>query len=301
MADNLEKYSIGIDLGGNKIECIALDPELNELYRERIPTEAHKGADHIISQIGLVYSAVKNKLKQDDHGIGIGTPGSLSAKTNLLRNSNTTCLNGFPLKDLIELKINRKVLVENDANCFALAEALLGAGKGYKYVFGVIMGTGCGGGFIIDKKIRSGINSISGEWGHSIINPEGPLCYCQKKGCVETYISGSGLEKFIESDLNQKMTAEEFLNKTSFNDKELKVLNRFYHYFGLSLSNIINITDPDIIVLGGGLSNHHDLYTKGFEEVKRNIFSDYLKTPIVKNKLGDSAGVFGAAILGVNC
>ncbi len=163
------------------------------------------------------------------------------------------------------------------------------------------MGTGCGGGFIIDQKIRSGINSISGEWGHSIINPEGPLCYCNKKGCVETYISGSGLEKFIESDLNQKMAAGEFLNKTSFNNNELKVLNRFYYYFGLSLSNIINIIDPDIIVLGGGLSNHNDLYTKGFEEVKRNIFSDYLKTPIVKNKLGDSAGVFGAAILGVNC
>jgi len=297
----MNSYHIGIDLGGTKIESIILDTNFNELYRERISTDAHKGKDHILNQIHVIYKNASQKIKNSNHTIGIATPGSLSAKTNLLRNSNTACLNGLPIKDLIESKINRRVLIENDANCFALAEALLGAGKDYKYVFGVIMGTGCGGGFVIDKKIRSGINSISGEWGHSIINPEGPLCYCKKKGCVETYISGSGLEKFIESDINQKMTAEEFLNKTNFNNNELKVLNRFYHYFGLSLSNIINITDPDIVVLGGGLSNHNSLYTKGFEEIKRNIFSDYLKTPIVKNKLGDSAGVFGAAILGVNC
>ena len=297
----MASYKIGIDLGGTKIESIVLDENFNEIFRERTLTESNKGSDHIIHQIYSLYLKTLSVINNAPHSLGIGTPGSISPKTNLLRNSNTTCLNGLPLKDLIESKINRKVLVENDANCFALAEALLGAGKGYNYVFGVIMGTGCGGGFIIDQKIRSGINSISGEWGHSIINPEGPLCYCKKKGCVETYISGSGLEKFIESDLNQKMAAGEFLNKTNFNDNELKVLNRFYRYFGLSLSNIINITDPDIIVLGGGLSNHHDLYTKGFEEVKRNIFSDYLKTPIVKNKLGDSAGVFGAAILGVNC
>lgn len=292
------QYKIGIDLGGTKIESAVLDSNNNILFRERIPTHSHLGSEHILNQINIIYNMATASINNQSHTLGIGTPGSISADTQLLKNSNTLCLNGLPLKINIEKKLNKKLSIENDANCFTLAEATLGAGKEYSCVFGVIMGTGCGGGFVFNKKLRTGPQHISGEWGHSIIELEGPNCYCKKNGCIETYISGSGLEKIITNELNIKISSHDFLNKDKFNIKEQQILNNFYRYFGLALSNVINIIDPDIVIIGGGLSNHNGLYENGKREIYKNTFSNAPTTPIIKNKLGDSAGVIGAAIIG---
>ena len=292
-------YRIGIDLGGTKIESAVLDLDNNVLFRERVATQSHLGPEHILNQINNIYNMAFESIKNEAHTLGIAAPGSVSKKTQLLRNSNTLCLNGLPLKLKIEEKLGKKIAIENDANCFSLAEASLGAGKEYSCVFGIIMGTGCGGGFVFNKKLRTGPQHLSGEWGHSTIDLSGPDCYCKKKGCIETYISGSGLEKIISKELGDKTSSADFLNKDNFNEKEQRVINNFYRYFGIAVSNVINVIDPDVIIIGGGLSNHDGLYSKGKREVYKNIFSNEQSTPIIKNILGDSAGVIGAAIIGI--
>jgi len=296
----MNKLHIGIDLGGTKIEVVVLDLNFKVLFRQRTPTESHKGSEHVLNQIENIYSEATNSISGVEHTLGIGTPGSLSESTGLLRNSTISCQNGLPIHSLIENKLNHSLSIENDANCFALAESLIGAGKNYGLVFGVIMGTGCGGGFIHNGKLRTGPQRLAGEWGHSVINPNGPECFCGKKGCVSTYISGSGLENNIYEHLGIKVSADNFLNQLSYNTPEEVILNTFYQYYGLSLANIINTIDPDVIILGGGLSNHQDLFTKGLQRVYENIFCEDPNTPILKNILGDSAGVFGAAMIGKN-
>jgi len=294
----MNKFNIGIDLGGTKIESVVLDTNSNILFRQRILTESHKGHEHVLNQILDIYLQALNSVKGKDHSLGIGTPGSISKSTGLLRNSTISCQNGLPLQELIEKKLNHSFVIENDANCFALAESFMGAGKNYGLVFGVIMGTGCGGGFIYNGELRTGPQRLAGEWGHSVVNPNGPKCFCGKKGCVSTYISGTGLEEMIYENLKINVSAEKFLNQSMYSKKEEDILNKFYEYYGLSLANIINSIDPDIIILGGGLSNHQDLYTKGLKMVYENIFCEEPNTPILKNILGDSAGVIGAAIIG---
>ena len=292
------QYRIGIDLGGTKIEAAVLDSQNQVLFRERIPTEAKFGPEHILNQIHLIYQQACEEIRNELHSLGLGTPGSISNKTGLLKNSNTTCLNGLPLQQLLEQKIGRSLIIENDANCFALAEATLGAGKGYELVFGVILGTGCGGGIVIDGKIRKGSQHIAGEWGHMTIDPNGPICYCGKKGCVETLISGSGLEHQYLSLAKQKISAHEiFQLSLDCNPIGKSLINKWHINLGRSLSNVINILDPNIIVLGGGLSNDDSLYKEGIEQVRNFVFNDQLTTFIVKNKLGDSAGVLGATLL----
>ena len=197
-------YKIGIDLGGTKIEIIVLDNNNQTILRKRIPTNQEKGYDEIINRISILYKEAIKYVGNNLHTIGIGIPGSISSRTGLVRNANTLCLNNRELKkDIIE-KLNHDVEVQNDANCFTLAEAIMGAGINKSIVFGVIMGTGCGGGISINGKIHSGIQGIAGEWGHMQIDPLGPNCYCGKRGCVETYISGSGLR-----NIYQKMTGKE--------------------------------------------------------------------------------------------
>lgn len=294
-------YKIGIDLGGTKIEGIVLDKELKEVFRKRISTEQEKGYEHIINNIASLYSSLASEINQAPHTFGIGTPGSISARTGFLKNSNTTCLNGKPFLQDLETKIDRKVSIENDANCFAMTEALMGAGTGKKLVFGVIMGTGCGGGIVYDHKVIRGIQSIAGEWGHSTIDPKhGPECYCGKRGCIETYISGGGLENRYSDLTGNKIPLEKIVGLYRSGDQEAaKIMTDFFDNFGIALSNLINTLDPDVVVLGGGLSNIEEVYTIGIESVKKYIFNDVLETPIVKNKAGDSAGVFGAALIGV--
>lgn len=289
---------IGIDLGGTKIEIVILDTNKEIQFRERLATESEKGPSHIINQILTLYKKAVSFINNGSHTIGVGSPGSLSPKTKLLRNSNTLCLNGLPLQKLIEEALQKKIMLENDANCFALAEANMGAGKNHDLVFGIIMGTGCGGGFVFNNSLRIGPQQISGEWGHSVININGPQCYCGKNGCVETYISGGGLEYILKSHNLISLTAKDFLNKKNHTKDEKYILKNFYSNFGLALANIINIIDPDIIILGGGLSNHEALYDIGKQETYNKVFNESPSTPIVKNKLGDSAGVIGAALIG---
>jgi fructokinase len=293
-------FRIGIDLGGTKIEGIILDDQGKELARQRIDTQQEHGYRHILDRIGELYCTLAQEITAQPHTFGIGTPGALSRKTGLLKNSNTVCLNGQPLKTDLEALLARKVEIQNDANCFAMAEALHGAGRGNDLVFGVIMGTGCGGGIVHKGEVIVGRQAIAGEWGHTSITPDGPLCYCGQRGCVETLISGGGIEARY---------AEKFGVKKSFRDIEkefytgntqtIAFMQSFFRHFGRAMANLIDVLDPDIVVLGGGVSNFDALYKEGVAEVAKFVFSDSLETPIVKNQLGDSAGVIGAALIGI--
>lgn len=287
-------YKIGIDLGGTKIEGICLDENNSVISRKRIPTNQQNGYSHIVSSIVSLIGEISQGI--GDYSVGICTPGAISKKTGLIKNSNTQCLIGMPLKEDIEKSLGKKIKMENDANCFAMAEAKLGAGIGYSVVFGVIMGTGVGGGIVIDGKIHQGRTNIAGEWGHHTLHQNGNHCYCGRNGCVETYISGPALEKrWITLTGKTESVPQITQNLNSENAKKWK--QEFLDNFGHSLANVIDILDPDAIVLGGGLSNIDFLYTQGKQSVYENVFSDLVDTPILKNKLGDSAGVFGAALL----
>jgi len=293
-------YKIGIDLGGTKIEGIILEENGKEIFRKRIATEQEKGYNHILSNIKSLYCNLTEEIKKQPHTLGIGTPGALSIRTGLLKNSNTTCLNGKPLKKDLEIMLAHQIDIQNDANCFAMAEAALGAGKGKDLVFGVIMGTGCGGGIVYHGKVITGLQAITGEWGHMSIDPSGPECYCGSRGCVETFISGGGLEKQWQKKYGKKETLKNIVKLFRNGDNNAsEFMAEFFRHFGRAMANLINILDPDIVVLGGGVSNIEELYTLGIEEVRRCVFSDSLETPIVKHTLGDSAGVIGAAMIGI--
>jgi len=290
---------IGIDLGGTKIEGILLDQYGKELTRKRVPTLRKEGYNSILTRIiSLIQSLMETS--QTAVTIGVCTPGAISPNTGIMKNSNTECLIGKPLKNDIESKLNLPVLFENDANCFALAEAVLGAGKGVNLLFGIIMGTGVGGGVIINNKIHRGRQYIAGEWGHHCIEKLGRNCYCGNQGCVEAYISGPALENRWFQLTNKLKNMEEIIpmyNDNKYGDIYIKWKNEFLSYFGQSVANIVNILDPDAIVIGGGLSNIDFLYDEGVQSVYNHVFSDVIDTPILKNQLGDSAGVFGAALL----
>lgn len=284
-------HRLGIDLGGTKIEAILLDDSLNVIHRKRIPTPQNDYHGILTSIIDLV-----NEFKTKNQSIGICTPGAISKKSGMIKNSNTQCLIGKPLKEDLEKALHQNIAMDNDANCFAMAEALLGAGKGSEMIFGVIMGTGVGGGIVINGKIHKGRTNIAGEWGHHRLHDNGNLCYCGKRGCVETYISGPSLEKrwYEITGMNQKLPD---IIKNPDNSKFMLWKKEFLENFGLALSNVIDILDPDVIVLGGGVSNIPFLYNEGKNYVYENVFSDLVDTPILKNTLGDSAGVFGACLL----
>lgn len=293
-------FRMGIDLGGTKIEGVVLDKKGNTLFRRRIPTEQDKGYDVILGNITSLYEQMKTHVSRDTHTLGIGTPGALSVRTHLLKNSNTVCMNGKPLKHDLERILGRRIGIQNDANCFAMAEALYGAGRGKDLVFGVIMGTGCGGGIIYKREVITGLQAIAGEWGHMSIDPQGPVCYCGMRGCVETFISGGGLEKRYRSERGEGRSLQEIVAASREGDERAAAFMRtFLADFGRAMGNLINVLDPDIVVLGGGVSNVDELYSDGVRQVEHYVFSDTLETPIVKHQLGDSAGVIGAALIGV--
>ncbi|MEK0318357.1 MAG: ROK family protein [Nitrosopumilus sp.] len=284
---------IGIDLGGTKTEGIILNDNLEPIERKRIPTPQNDYNAILNSVVDLVNDL---KTKTNDSTIGICTPGAISKKTGLIKNSNTQCLIGMPLKEDLEKALGKKVSMENDANCFAMAEAKMGAAKDYDVVFGVIMGTGVGGGIVINKKIHHGRTNIAGEWGHHTLHQNGNKCYCGKNGCVETYISGPALEKRWNELTGKKDSLPQIIQNLD-DDKAIQWKNEFLHNFGTALANVIDILDPDAIVLGGGVSNVSFLYDEGKKAVYDSVFSDLVDTPILKNQLGDSAGVFGASLL----
>ena len=286
-------YKLGVDLGGTKIEAILLDENFVVIERKRIPTPKND-YDKILDSISsLVLDLSKNT---SDFTLGICTPGAISKQTGLIKNSNTQCLVGRSLKEDLENKLKKRISMENDANCFALAEATLGVALDFDLVFGVIIGTGVGGGIVIDKKLHSGRTNIGGEWGHHTLHRNGNSCYCGKTGCVETYISGPSLENQWTMLTGKSQPLPEILSNID-NEIGKKWKTNFLENFGYGLANVIDILDPDVIVLGGGLSNIDFLYTEGKESVYSKVFSDSIDTPILQNKLGDSAGVFGACML----
>ncbi len=295
----------GIDLGGTKIEGVILDePNADAVrLRHRISTQADQGYSHVIDRIGVLIEEMISHTGMEPERLGIGTPGAIDPPTGLLKNSNTVCLNGQPLLTDLERKLGLPVSIANDANCFALAEARMGAVPQFvpdaKVVFGVIMGTGVGGGVIINGNPLSGAHGIGGEWGHNYLDASGGECYCGKVGCVERVISGTALQRFYESESGSFRKLKDIIERARIGDDvhAIATLDRLIHFFGLGISVVINILDPDVIVLGGGVGNIDELYTRGVESAARHTFNPRLNTPIIKPVLGDSAGVFGAALL----
>lgn len=292
----------GIDLGGTKIEGVVLasrDPE-SVLARHRIDTEGGQGYAHVLDRIRHLVDHLAVSIGSVPDAIGFGTPGTLDPATGLLKNSNTLCLNNQPLDRDLEALLGVEVTLANDANCFALAEYHLGvvprSFPEAKNVFGVIMGTGVGGGIVIDGHIIGGRHGIGGEWGHMFLDDSGGPCYCGRSGCVETIISGTALQNYY-MQLTGKVRKLSDILSTPDDPATEEVKARLIYFFGKALGQIINVLDPDLIILGGGLGNIDFLYTEGRDAVARNIFNPVLTTPIVRPVLGDSAGVFGAAML----
>ena len=294
---------LGIDLGGTKIEGIVLKSKENpeEVIRHRVDTEEEKGYSQVISNIKSLVDSIESRINHKFNKLGIGTPGTIDPETGLLKNSNSQCLNGMPIQKDLSKTLGKTILIQNDANCFALAETLLGSVKDQypnaKNVFGIIIGTGVGGGVIIDGKTLYGSQGIGGEWGHTIVTDNGDKCYCGKRGCVETVISGRALQIYYNKISGKKLKFEEIYAIKNSDSDAKKTLERLIKYFGKGLSNVVNIIDPEVIVLGGGLSNIDELYTEGYNELKKYVFNPTFKTPLLKPKLGDSAGVYGAALL----
>ena len=294
-------YRIGIDLGGTTVEGIVTDEHSKELFRKRLPNGREKGYDGVLQTLGKLYHNLSEFIDHKPHTLGLGMPGSISKKTGLLKNCNIQFMNGLPFVDDLRKVLRHNLAVENDANCFALAEAVIGAGAGKDVVFGVIIGTGCGGGLVVNGKVISGLSENTGEWGHSVINFEsGPEWGTAPRGIVEAYISGSGIENQHQLKFNENKSVPEIVAAYREGDEEAtETMNEFFEHFGICMSNLIKYIDPDLIVLGGGVSNVDEIYTEGLERVKKYVFHNDLYTPIVKNKFGDSAGVFGAALIGV--
>lgn len=289
--------TIGIDLGGTKIEGIVLSPGGEVAERKRIATEQEGGYDHIVARLVDLIAELRSQAGGTDH-VGIGTPGSLSARDGTLKNSNTLCLNGKPLRADLEARLGLALAVENDANCFALAEARLGAAREGEVVFGVILGTGVGGGIVVHGNIWAGPQHIAGEWGHHSIDPNGPHCYCGRRGCVEKLLAGPALEAAYRAGGGEPVSAAAIAERAANGEASARdALDGYLRVFGRAMANLISILDPSIVVLGGGVSNLEALYDRGRDEVASRVFNDELRTPIVKNALGDSAGVIGAALL----
>lgn len=296
----------GVDLGGTKIECAVLDRRdpTRVIMRKRIDTEASKGYTHILQQVKRLVDEVATELNESPVQVGFATPGVLDPRTQTMKNCNTVCMNGQAMASDLVAILGCEVSLANDANCFALAETHLGAvldvHPGAEIVFGVIMGTGVGGGLVAHGKVVKGVHGIGGEWGHNILEEGGDSCYCGKAGCVEHVISGPALELFYERQSGQKMRMPQIMQAYfAGNDPvALATVDRMLENFGRAISTLINVLDPDVIVIGGGVGNIDLLYTEGYNRIKKYIFnSGEVNTPIVKPKLGDSAGVFGAAML----
>jgi fructokinase len=294
---------MGVDLGGTKIEAVVIDASGSMVWRERVATPRESAAS--------IYDAIASLVMRGETAagarcsVGIGTPGSLSPRTGLLRGSNTVVLNGQPIKESIEARLGREIRIANDANCFALSEAVDGAGRGAPSVFGVIFGTGCGAGVVIERKIANGLHSIAGEWGHNPLpwpnddeldnNRGAHRCYCGKWGCIETWLSGTGIAKHFADG---STTTANIVQRAASGDHDAEqYLRRVEDRMARALASIINILDPDVIVLGGGVSNVDRIYSNVPPLLPKYVFSEFVETKVLKNAHGDSSGVRGAAWL----
>lgn len=298
------RHRLGIDLGGTKIEAVLLDPVGSIQHRKRISTPRHPDARAeyagIVETVAAMISDTLAHLPpSSDCAVGVGIPGTINSKTGLVQNANTTSLIGRPFQNELERRLGRPIGMENDANCFTIAEALQGAGKGFGMVFGIIMGTGCGGGLCIHGKLHRGRHLIAGEWGHFSVDPFGSVCYCGNTGCVETKISGGGVERNYRSRFGRMLTMRQIAKGYRDGDPDcVSIFEQFLEDYGRCMGGLISTLDPDAVILGGGLSHIDELYTLGLERVRHYAFHEHIETPILKNVLGDSAGVFGAAWIG---
>ncbi|MCX7893073.1 MAG: ROK family protein [Burkholderiales bacterium] len=293
---------IGIDLGGTKIEAVALDASARELTRRRVATPRDDYDATLAAIAGLVAA-----VERDAGGrgtVGIGTPGAVSARTGRMKNCNSTCLNGRPLREDLESILGREVRIANDANCFALAEAVDGAARGAGVVFGAILGTGVGGGIVVGGRVLAGANAIAGEWGHNPLpwprddERPGPRCYCGRAGCIETFLSGPGLAADHERITGERLSGEEIAARATAGDAACDAtLARYEERLARALAHVVNLVDPDVVVLGGGLSNITRLYERVPRLWGAYVFSDAVATRLARNAHGDSGGVRGAAWL----
>ena len=292
----------GIDLGGTKIEGAIVDPLQGDraLWRLRLPTESERGYDHIVSQIRALVERLESASGLSRPPVvGFATPGAIEPATGAMKNCNTVCLNGRALRDDLAESLRVDVRLANDANCFALAEALLGAARGRRVVAGLILGTGVGGGIVVDGRVLEGLHGIAGEWGHNPMRDEHTPCYCGRDGCVETVISGPALERFYRERTGESARLDEIVGRAARGEATaVATLERLRDKFGEAIAAVINIIDPDAIVVGGGVGNIDALYDDATRRaVGRHIFNPTLRTEFLKPLLGDSAGVFGAALL----
>jgi fructokinase len=298
--------ALGVDLGGTKIEAVVvrLDP-CTEIARLRVPTLRDEGYEAVLARTAETVRAVARQAAVDleEVSIGVGMPGSVRRKGGLVKNSNTTCLNGRPFRKDLQDLVGRAIVFENDANCFALAEAALGAGRPYAHgvVFGVILGTGVGGGVIVRGEVWEGAQRIAGEWGHHAVwagRPDARLCYCGQRGCMEMYASGKAIETDYASRSGHSLSSREIAARREEDPHARGAMDSFLDALGRGLANVIDILDPSAVILGGGVSNLEWLPAEAALRVASYVFNDELVTPILKNELGDSAGVIGAALRG---
>ena len=306
---NLQKisgghYRLGIDLGGTKTEVVVLDRQNNPIYRKRVNTPADNYGDILGLLSNLVVDAEKEVGEKLE--VGIGTPGAISPRSGLLRNSNTACMNGRAFKIDIENYLRRYVHIQNDANCFALSEAMHGAGQNHAVVFGVIIGTGTGAGLVVNRQLINGPHGITGEWGHNPLpwhtkNDGNPDCYCGKQACIETFLSGQGLAANFQRNYNIALPSEQIVAQARLGNNDcLKAMAEYFDQMARALSHVINMIDPDVIVLGGGMSNIEEIYQQVPKRLADYVFSDYVETPLLPATHGDASGVLGAALLSGN-
>lgn len=294
---------IGVDLGGTKIEALAVDDKRSELARDRVPTPTG-GYREVIEAVTELVVSLEKRVGQTAPRIGIGTPGAISPQTGQLKNSNSTALNGQKLDTDLAAALQRPLVMANDADCFALAETRNGAGVGYSSVFGVILGTGVGGGIAINGQLLDGPNRLVGEWGNNPLpwpQPEeipGPQCYCGQFGCVEKWVSGPGFSADHERRSGELLTPPEIIRRMEAGDEQAQTsFDMYVDRLSRSLAVVVNILDPEVIVLGGGMSNIAALYQEVTNRWARYMFGGECLTKLLPNQLGDSAGVWGAVHL----
>lgn len=297
-----DSIRIGVDLGGTKIEFVALERDGTELQRHRIATPRFE-YDGTVRAIEDGVKEIEKKLRRTA-SVGVGIPGTVSTKTGFVKNANSTWLNGKPFDKDLSRALEREVRCANDANCLAVSEATDGAGAGKHVVFAVILGTGCGGGIAVDARVHSGSNGVGGEWGHNTLpwmraeEFPGPPCYCGKNGCIETWISGTGLEKDYERATKLSLRGPEIIARSVAGEAAaLAALDRFEDRLTRALAGVVNLLDPDVIVLGGGASQIPRLYKNVPARLKEYVFGNEADTPVLPAKHGDASGVRGAAWL----
>jgi len=295
-------YRLGVDLGGTKIELAALDEEGALRLRRRVPSPSHDYAAIVRAIADLVEGAERELGERGT--VGVGTPGATSLTTARMKNANSTVLNGKPLREDLERRLARPVRLANDANCFALSEAVDGAARGAAVVFGVILGTGVGGGLVVHGRVLDGANAIAGEWGHNPLPAPTaadhplPPCYCGRRGCIETYLSGPGVSADHAHVTGDRLSADEIAARAAAGDAACEeTMRRYEARLARALASVINVVDPDVVVLGGGLSNLERLYRNVPRQWAAHVFSDEVRTRLVPPAHGDSSGVRGAAWL----